>query len=879
MADREARAPTDEESAPLLQDAQNGEATRRPSFTERVGSLLAEPLTAVNKVLLLLVLVFLILSSVFIGLFAGSQHKLHTTPDLPEDSPPSTVTSVITAPPTTVTTTTVTTSTAVPVPVPAPSQPPSQEEACLTPKCVVLSAAILSSLDPSQDPCENFYEYATGGWRKSHPLPSDKGRFGSFNALFQENQDIVRQIMDADGPPSIASLSSSYDKQLLSKVRDLYASCLDEETLDTFGEGPLKDVVRHIKSLYREESTEISSAHDEKPRKGLTAAIAYLHSKGIPGLFDFGIEGDAAVDPNFMVLWFSQPSFGLPSKEYYEEKSIRKLYQSVVERLLAVLYDDDEDDISTRVNAAKDDLIINKDASSYAWPPWPWPPWGGDDDGDDGDKPGHGPIDPHSLAKKVVKFERELAQASLDLDILYQDPLATYNKVPISNITDTITQINLPNYFATFTPRNYPTEVIVTYPAYVRSLADILNATNPDVVEAYLVVRAALVLAPRLGTSTESWKAVRSLQEVLQGIKPGAIGDRAEYCVNSVDQALGFAAGRFFVNETFGGDSKEKGTKVITDIVEAFKVSLSNITWMDDTSATAAAEKAEAIRVKVGYPVSPNTENALSLIRYYSLVKINKYTYFDNMLSASASDVYKEWQLLGKVRDLEAWEMTPATVNAYYNPPANEIVFPAGILRPPFFSQEWPSYLSYGAFGQVAAHELTHAFDSAGRLYNQQGKLEEWWTNATSEAFKVKQDCIVDQYSAYTVDDGKGGKIHINPLTNDVTSGENIGDSGIIQAFRAWQAQYEDSYKAGNEYLLPGLNFTREQLFFLAFGRIWAENIKPAAAVQRVRTDPHSPSLYRVEGTLSNVPEFAKAFNCSSKAKLNPPPEKQCLLW
>jgi endothelin-converting enzyme len=142
--------------------------------------------------------------------------------------------------------------------------------------------------------------------------------------------------------------------------------------------------------------------------------------------------------------------------------------------------------------------------------------------------------------------------------------LFTYNKVAISNVTETITQVNFPNYFATFTPRNYPEEVVVTYPEYIRSLASILNDTDTDVLEAYLVSRAALSLAPRLGMSTESWKAARTLQEVLQGIKPGAIGDRAEYCVNSVDQALGFAAGRYFVNETFAGDSKEKGTKVIT---------------------------------------------------------------------------------------------------------------------------------------------------------------------------------------------------------------------------------------------------------------------------------------------------------------------------
>lgn len=215
-------------------------------------------------------------------------------------------------------------------------------------------------------------------------------------------------------------------------------------------------------------------------------------------------------------------------------------------------------------------------------------------------------------------------------------------------------------------------------------------------------------------------------------------------------------------------------------------------------------------------------------------------------------------------------------VNAYFNPPANEIVFPAGILQPPFFEAGWPAYITYGAFGHVAAHELTHAFDSNGRMYNPEGKLEEWWTNSTSKEFNIRQKCLVDQFSAYTIDDGKGGKIHVN---GNLTSGENIGDTGLIQAYRAWKAGYDESYEAGNEYLLPGLAFTREQLFFISFARIWSLVIKPQAAVQRIRTDPHSPAKYRVDGTVFNIPEFGKAFKCSKKAKLNPPPEDQCLFW
>jgi len=231
---------------------------------------------------------------------------------------------------------------------------------------------------------------------------------------------------------------------------------------------------------------------------------------------------------------------------------------------------------------------------------------------------------------------------------------------------------------------------------------------------------------------------------------------------------------------------------------------------------------------------------------------------------------------LGKRRNPETWEMYPSMVNAYFSPEGNQIVFPAGILQPPFFSQNWPSYLSYGGFGMVAAHELTHAFDSVGRLYNQDAKLEQWWTNATEEAFMERQSCIVEQYSKYTVDGPNGEKVHVN---GNLTSSENIGDSGLIQAYRAWKAQYHASLKDGNEYLLPGLNYSREQMFFIGFARVWASNARPESAVQLIRVDPHSPTRWRVDGTLANVPEFAEAFKCKKGAKLNPPNKERCIFW
>ncbi|KAF9820117.1 hypothetical protein IEO21_01550 [Rhodonia placenta] len=807
-------------------------------------AIVQEPLTPLTKVLLVVALIFLLLSSVFIGLFAGAQHKLNSGRgggggDLS-----------------------------------------STQLACLSPECIILSSSILSSLDTSQDPCENFYEYANGGWLKSHPIPSDKGAFGNFEALAQENRRVLQQILSSESSYSVSTASTSYDQQILKKLREFYNSCMDESKLAELGTEPLASVTSRVRRLLKGETTVVDTTVKEKHsnKNGLTAAIAYLHSRGIDGLFSVDIEGDVGADPNFMTFWFSQPELGLPSKEYYDEESIVELYQSVLQRLVLTLADEEEL-LGVRSELPPTALTVPEERLRV-WPPWPWPPWGGDDDdgGDDDETEPMTPAKASKLAWKIIDLEKAIANASLDLDILYQDPIATYNPAPLEDLTTALPEIKFPEYFAAFTPRNFPSNVILTSTTYPSSLSAILNATTSETLEAYLVTRAGLALAPLLSLETEAWKAVRNLQEVLQGLKKGAVGDRAEFCTTQVEQAMGFATGRYFVNETFAGDSKEKGTKIIKDIVQTFKKSLSHIEWMDKKSAAAAGEKADAIRIKVGYPVSPDTLDPRSIAIYYTRVNIHEGTFFDNILSASANDEYLKWQKLGKQRDPEAWEMFPSTVNAYFNPPANEIVFPAGILQPPFFSRDWPGYMSYGSFGQVASHELTHAFDSAGRLYNQQGKLEQWWTNATSEGFQKRQDCIVKQYSEYTIDDGKGGKIHVNVRTTS-TSGENIGDTGIIQAYRAWKAQYDTGFESGTEYLLPGLNYTREQLFFISFARAWARNMRTQSAVARVRTDPHSPNQYRVDGTLFNVPEFAEAFQCSPKSKLNPPQEKRCLFW
>ncbi|KAH7107511.1 zincin [Auriculariales sp. MPI-PUGE-AT-0066] len=835
----------DGEATPLIGERDHDEPV---SFRDRVSALTKEPLTPLLKLLLVVVIILLLLSATFIGLFAGAEHKLKSRPPARE---PVTTTVVQTA---TVTST-------------VHSQP--TPSACYTRDCIVLSADILSGLDTTQDPCENFYDFVNGGWLQSHPLPADKPIIGTFTELAKDNKAIIRELVTtpSDG-------LSDADIASLTKIKTLYDSCADESTLNSLGAQPLHDLVKTLRDILHGKDVGPLVAGSTSPQAHFadsvhaagdvgkhpwTGAVAFAHSRGVPALFGVAIDGDAGQDPDHMVPVFSQPELGLPSKEYFEEEELVAKYEDTLEQLLYAL-----DDGSSK----KQEVLQRK---AHFWPPWPWPPWNDDDDGAD-----NRTTRAKRLAKAVVTFETRLANASADNDY-FADALATYNPVALKVLQAAIPQIDFPAYFATFAVRKFPAApVILSFPPFAAELGWILSNTSTETLEAYLVTRVALTHAPLLSYETAEWKAVRELREAVYGLKKGAVTERSEWCIDQVERQLGYAVGRFFVQKAFGGDSREKGVKVIHDIIGAFKNSLEKLEWMDKADAKLAAEKADNLAIKVGGPLNPNTWSDTSIASYYNTARLHDGVFFDNVLQTVMLSERIDWSLLGQRRDRRRWLMSPSTVNAYFEPPANEIVFPAGILQPPFFSAKFPGYLNYGGFGMVAAHELTHAFDSAGRMYDQNGRLREWWHNSTSDAFDERAKCLADQYSNYTVHDGKGHQV---PINGNLTSGENIGDTGLIQAWRAWKAQYDEAYKQGDEYLLPGLNMTREQLFFVSFGRVWAQNLSPAAALQRIRVDPHSPNRYRVEGTVYNVPEFAEAFKCRKGAKLNPPKEKQCRFW
>lgn len=853
-----------------------------------------------EKILAVLVLALLAIAGTFIGLFTSTEVALKKERN---------------SHPTVTATATVTNH----HPAPTGKHP---KAVCNTPECVTAAAEIIRSINASADPCDDFYAFANGGWVESNSIPADRGLYGQFNAVSDRNKKTLLKIIESI---DVEGETLSAEKENLKKLKDTYHSCMDTDTLNKKGAQPLiplvKEVIRTIgtfdvnpmpeseslvddafwrgsyspdyvasedlrasaislkdakdalrrnagKTLDVEPaSVDLDEDEDSKPkpdpkrREKITEALTFLHSRGVDALFNFVIEGDAGGENSqVQSLYFYQSFGGLPSKEYYKEKPVLDLYHSVISGILKSVAEE-----SDSTNAKRDVFMdILQEAAEEGWP-WPWP--GGDKDDPVKDEPLDKRMD--KLAGKVVDFERKIAKAGADPEYLF-NPHYSYNPYKTKDVKEALPFVDLDKYLSAMAPRTYPSKITVSHPKYLKKITKLVADVPDHVLSAYFVTKLALEYGGALGPKVEIRKQVDHLRSVLAGIKPGTPENRQDVCLGAVDGIVGFIAGREFVHAAFSADAKADGEHIIRSIVKAFYDKLPRIMWMDEKSAMAAQKKAKAIIPKVGYPLMPNTTDPASLRQWYQAVDIGSDDYFGNVLRTEIQETRRAWLTLGKERNRDTWEMYPQTVNAYYSPPDGEIVFPAGILQPPFYSYDWPKHLKYGAFGAVAAHELTHAFDNSGAQYDEHGRLRDWWTNKTVKAFEERAQCVSRQYSKYFVLDPEGKKVHVN---GNLTNGEDIADSGLAQAYAAWKADSKDAAK------LPGLDYTPEQLFFIAFARVWAQLTRPATAVSRVRTDPHSPPYWRAIGTLRDNDAFHKAFNCKSGSPMNPPKSEQCQLW
>jgi endothelin-converting enzyme/putative endopeptidase len=318
---------------------------------------------------------------------------------------------------------------------------------------------------------------------------------------------------------------------------------------------------------------------------------------------------------------------------------------------------------------------------------------------------------------------------------------------------------------------------------------------------------------------------------------------RWKRCTNNVDDDLGEALGQAYVAKYFSPDAKQAALKVVKEIEAAMQQDIQGLPWMGAPTKEQALIKLHAIANKIGYP---------DKWRDYSALEITRGDHAGNSQRASWFEFHRWLNKIGKPVDRTEWGMTPPTVNAYYDSQKNDINFPAGILQPPLFSAQSDAAPNYGNTGATMGHELTHAFDDEGSQFDAQGNLRNWWTDADRKAFEERTQCIVDQYSSYTIIDD----IKIN---GKLTNGEDIADlGGLLLAYMAWKDDTKD------QKLEPIEGFTPEQRFFVAYGQSWCSNEHDETRRLRATVDPHSPEKYRTNGVVSNMPEFRDAFHCKT---------------
>ncbi|KAF3420991.1 hypothetical protein E2986_13213 [Frieseomelitta varia] len=465
---------------------------------------------------------------------------------------------------------------------------------------------------------------------------------------------------------------------------------------------------------------------------------------------------------------------------------------------------------------------------------------------------------------RVINLEKQLANASIP-EADRHDTSAIYRKLTLRELQHEIPQLKWREYLQEFI--NSPIteeEPIVAYAMpYFMEMGRIVQKTDRRTLHNYILWRLVMSIMPHMIDEYQQKRV--EFRKILLGILSER--DRWSQCVEWTNKKLGMAVGALFIRDNFNHESKETALEMIRTIREAFNELLAENHWMDNETRAVAKSKADSMNERIGYPEFLKDPEELSM--EYVMLNITENHFLGNVLAVLKYDAYHNLEKLRKPVDKDKWSTEPAVVNAFYNPNKNDIVFPAGILQPLFYSQHFPKSLNYGGIGVVIGHEITHGFDDKGRQFDKDGNMMQWWNNATVKAFRERAQCIVEQYSRYKLQEVD---LYIN---GRMTQGENIADNGgLKQSFRAYKKWVSIH---GEEPLLPGVNLTHDQLFFLNYAQIWCGSMRPEDALTKIRSSVHSPGPIRVLGPLSNSEDFARAYNCPPGSPMNP--TQKCNVW
>jgi putative endopeptidase len=567
------------------------------------------------------------------------------------------------------------------------------------------------------------------------------------------------------------------------------------------------DSVAIEKLGYKPIKADLKKAKSVKDVNALLNEVARLRTSGAASpLFGFYVGQDRK-DPNTMVPQVSQGGTTLPDRDYYLKDDARS--QKIREAYKAYI---------TKLFT----LTGTKQAAA------------------------------EKNAETVFNIEKALATSQMSR-VEMRDPYKTYNKFAVADFSKTTPNIDWNSLLGKMKVTGEDT-ILVNSPKFFADLNTLLVSTPISDWQTYLQWNVLKSAAPYL--SSPFVDANFAYTQALSGQKVQT--PRWQRMASLTDRTIGELLGQLYVKKHFKPEAKARMQELISNLIKAYEIRINNLEWMGPVTKEKALAKLHAFRPKIGYPDKWKT---------YDGLEISRNAFFQNMLSAGQWGYNDMIAKLGKPVDRTLWGMTPPTVNAYYSPVMNEIVFPAGILQFPFFDPNADDAVNYGGIGAVIGHEISHGFDDSGSQYDKDGTLRNWWTEEDLARFKERAKALQEQYDAYTVLD----TIHVN---GKLTLGENIGDLGGLNA--AYEA-FKMTKQGQSEEKID--DFTPDQRFFLAWAQVWRGNILPEAAAQQIITDPHSPGEYRTIGAPVNMDAWYKAFDVKPGDKLYKAPEARIRLW
>jgi putative endopeptidase len=643
----------------------------------------------------------------------------------------------------------------------------------------------LANLDKTCKPCDNFYEFAMGGWMKANPIPAEYPSWGTFAQLRDNNLAAMHTILEVAATTKSAAGSNEQ------KIGDFYASCVDTTAIDAAGLKPLASDFEAIGAI--------------SDRKSLDAVIARLQREGAGVLFRFGSLQDIK-DSTRVIAFAGQGGLGMPDRDYYfrddeKSKQLRADYLQHVAKMFELAGDPSE-------KAATE-------------------------------------------ANTVMTIETALAKASRSR-VELRDPEKNYNLLPLSEIKTLTPDWPWDSYLhAIGAP---PVEQInIRQPDFFKAMNQELSTVALPDWRIYLRWHLIHASAPGLPEKFVN-ENFDFYDRKLSGTKE--ILPRWKRCVQSTDRNLGEALGQVYVDKYFPPAAKARAKELVNNLIAALRDDISSLSWMGLETKKEALAKLEAFNVKIGYT---------DKWRDYSKLAIERSSYAANIRRSFEFETARQLAKIGEPVDRTEWGMTPPTVNAYYNSSMNEIVFPAGILQPPFYNPNADDAVNYGGIGAVIGHEISHGFDDQGSKFDGKGNFHEWWLAEDRKNFTERGDCVVNQFNGYEVEPG----LHQN---GKLVLGESIGDlGGLAIAYAA----YEKSIEGNRPKDIDG--FTPEQRFFLGWAQVWGTNQRIEAARLQTNTDPHPLPQFRGNGPLSNMEAFAKAFGCKKGDAMVR--ENACKIW